>query len=1383
MSSTTPPTPSPAPQSQPAPQAQPSLRPAPEKRPPKPKRRVLKTLGKTVIGAAALVVGATAVLWWWAGTDGSLATVLGWAGRTQPLVANGVTGSLRTGGHIDQLQWQQDGLSVKASDISLAWQPWALLNGTVQLDRLTAGQVQVTDRRAPSSTPATLPDHIRLPVKVVLGELAVAQLQWQGATSFAASGLSAHYEYTGLQHQLVLNSLGVAQGQYRGKASLNANAPLTLDAKLSGAVSVAMPVNPEALPLVFQASASGPLKDLQVQADLNMAAEAAAASATDPAAKTPQTEAKVNARVTAFAAQPLAQADATFRDLDVAALWPEGPQTLLSGSAHVQPAQTAAPASPDHALVWALQLQLTNALPGPWDRHRLPLDKLQAQGEWRGGVALVQSLTAQLAGGQLEAKGQWSQPPAADTTTPNTASPAGVAPAWQANAVLQGIDPAQLHSRLGPLRLNGRAEAQGQGALTTFDASLQAANGAGSSPKRVPTSPRSRTKSSPPPVTLEQLRLRDAKATGSWNAEKDGGTLVLSALRIRTDDAELKGQIEAQPAALGGKGVLSLTAPGLNASVKGELRKTTGNGSLSLQGRDAAQALRWLQSLPGMPASVMSASARGSAELQASWKGGWQDPAVQARLDAPSLDWLTKPAPGKAVASSAATAQTAPAPPENAGLIKLRALQATLSGRLSQAQLTAQGRAEVDQRRFALQLAAQGGRVKPRGAMAEASLADSAWQGLISQLSLSVEDPALASGGAWELVTRSAVPLKWTPMPQGGAFESGAGQAVLKAPPASAQAGAPSQARLSWQPVRWRPGELVTSGTLSGLPLAWIELLAGPQMAGAGLGGNLIFEGQWDAVLTDKLRLKASLARTSGDISLQAEGLQGNSTRVSAGVKEAHLSLENAGDTLTLALRWSSDHAGTADGKLTTRLSRAPESESGGWQWAANAPLNGQLRAQLPRIGVWSLLAPPGWRLRGSLDANIAIKGTRAAPSLSGTLQADDLALRSVVDGIEFGNGRLRAQLDGTRLKINEFTLQGAGAKGAGGSLTAHGEASWEGGKPDVRLDAKLDKLRASLRTDRQLTLSGNVQAHMIGNATQITGKLLVDQARILLPDESTPKLGDDVVVRTARGAASGQEGPGKASGTQLDPQPKAPAVGKEHGSVKLAVDIDLGRDFRVQGKGIDTLLRGTLALTGDSLSEPRLIGTIRTADGKYRAYGQRLDIERGRIRFTGALDNPTLDVLAIRPNMTQRVGVQITGTALLPDVRLYAQPDMPDAEKLSWLVVGHASASGGAETELLQQAALALLGGQGGGLSGGLAASLGLDELSFRGGSEGSVAGGSVTLGKRFSRNFYAAYQRSISGATGTLFIFYDLSRRFTVRAEAGEQSAVDLIYTFAYD
>src|SRR5207302_10386328 len=90
---------------------------------------------------------------------------------------------------------------------------------------------------------------------------------------------------------------------------------------------------------------------------------------------------------------------------------------------------------------------------------------------------------------------------------------------------------------------------------------------------------------------------------------------------------------------------------------------------------------------------------------------------------------------------------------------------------------------------------------------------------------------------------------------------------------------------------------------------------------------------------------------------------------------------------------------------------------------------------------------------------------------------------------------------------------------------------------------------------------------------------------------------------------------------------------------LQLAIDIDLGNNFRVQGVGVDTRLQGTLALSGQSIASPRLVGIIRASGGEYRAYGQRLDIERGVIRFTGNVENPSLDILAIRPNITQRVG------------------------------------------------------------------------------------------------------------------------------------------------
>jgi translocation and assembly module TamB len=369
-----------------------------------------------------------------------------------------------------------------------------------------------------------------------------------------------------------------------------------------------------------------------------------------------------------------------------------------------------------------------------------------------------------------------------------------------------------------------------------------------------------------------------------------------------------------------------------------------------------------------------------------------------------------------------------------------------------------------------------------------------------------------------------------------------------------------------------------------------------------------------------------------------------------------------------------------------------------------------------------------------------------------------------VVDGIALSDGTLMARLQGNRMRIEAFTLKGAG----GGSVTAQGEVAWQDGKPSMTIDAVAQQLRVTTQPDRRVTVSGDLKARLADTLLKLDGNLKVDQARILLPEESAPKLGSDVFVR--------QPLPTTPAG------PPAPAARQI--KAELNIQLDLGPDFHLSGLGIDTRLAGKLQLTGDGKT-PRLLGTINTVNGEYRAYGQWLDIETGILRFTGAYDNPALDVLAIRPNLTQRVGVQITGTALAPNVRLYASPDLADSEKLAWLLLGRSSAAGGAEAAMLQQAAVALIGGSKSG--GGIASRFGLDELSLGGSatSDGSSTSktSAVTLGKRLSRNFYVAYEASLSGAMGTLFVFYDLSQRFTLRAQSGKESAVDLIFTLRYD
>ena len=1264
-----------------------------------------------LVALFALLVAVAAALWWWAGTEGSLDWTVRQIARSQPLTAEGVRGSLRSGLHFDRLQWERDGLKVEAWNLSLAWQPLALIRGTLQLDQVRAERLRVDDRRPPK--PSVIPVSLVIPIRVTLIDAQVGQVQWvAAANSFEASGLAGNYTFNGTHHKLDLASLQWGGGSYRGHASVGAQGVLPVDAMVEGQFESPVPGSPKKLPLSFNASLRGPLADMEANAMLQ----------TRAFTPTVPTRATATARLTPWAAQPVPQAQAQFRQLDLNALWPQAPRTSLSGSAEVQPAGTQ---------TWAVTADIDNAQPGPWDQNRLPLDRLHLAGEWRqSGQALVRDLDARVGGGRVQATGNWRG-----------------SDGWTVQGKLAGVNPALLYSAMAPLPLSGRADLTGQGKAVAFDVDLQAQGGA---PARASGNTKagsnSRSGSNSLAAAVRGLELRQAQARGRWQ----DGTLQLPMLEVRSADAQLHATLELRPQARAGSGRIALEAPGLTALAEGRLAEASGAGTLRATGSDLARALGWLGRLPGVPAALSEQIAGGRGEAQLAWQGGWRDPAVQATLALPLLQLRPQ-----------VTASMTPQAAASAPAWVLRDGAATLNGRLSDATLQASGRGELAQRRVALDLA---GRLGRRGTPA-------VWQGQLASLNATASDPATGAGN-WTLGLRNAVDWRFA----AGSLDVAAGEAVLTAPPrartpaagsigASAGPAADAPALLAWEPLRWRTGELRTAGRITGLPLAWIELVGGPQLAGSMLSGDMVFDAQWDANLGATPRIRASLARSRGDVTVLAETAEGASTRVRAGVREARLSVTTEGESVNAVLRWDSERGGTADGQLTTRLSRGGDS---GWRWAEDAPLTGRLRAQLPRIGVWSLLAPPGWRLRGSLATDVTVAGTRADPRLAGTVAADDLALRSVVDGIELQAGRLRAHLDGRRLLIDEFVLRGAGA--GGGTLMATGQGDWTPAGVAVRMEAQLNRLRASNRSDRQLTVSGTIAARHDGEGSVVRGNLRIDQALILLPEESPPKLGDDVVVRDAAAPV-----------TRTEARQSEQAARPPSRRIDVEVAIDMGDDFRVRGHGIDTRLRGTVALSGQSLTSPRLVGTIQAAGGEYRAYGQRLNIERGVIRFTGPIDNPALDILAIRPNLSQRVGVMISGRALAPFVRLYSEPDLPEAEKLSWLVTGRASPSTGAEAALLQQAGLALLAGRSGSGKRGVAAALGLDELSFR--REGAGGGPSVTLGKRFGRNFYAAYERSLSGALGTLFIFYELTQRMTVRAQAGERTAVDLIFTFAFD
>ena len=229
---------------------------------------------------------------------------------------------------------------------------------------------------------------------------------------------------------------------------------------------------------------------------------------------------------------------------------------------------------------------------------------------------------------------------------------------------------------------------------------------------------------------------------------------------------------------------------------------------------------------------------------------------------------------------------------------------------------------------------------------------------------------------------------------------------------------------------------------------------------------------------------------------------------------------------------------------------------------------------------------------------------------------------------------------------------------------------------------------------------------------------------------------------------------------------------------------MDLGRALTFRGEGIDTGLAGRVHVTTSPTGALIGRGTIRAVNGTYVAFGQKLTIDRGRLIFDGPLDNPALDVVALRKNLQVEAGVELSGTVKVPQVRVTSSPPVPENEALAWLVTGQGlSNTSRVDYAALSAASAALLGRNGKPFTADLAQRIGVDDISLKSstsasGGDGSAASQVVVFGKRISDRLSLGYEQGLSIATSAVRLEYALSRQVTLRAEAGLVSGVSIVY-----
>ncbi|HWQ39987.1 MAG TPA: translocation/assembly module TamB domain-containing protein [Burkholderiales bacterium] len=541
----------------------------------------------------------------------------------------------------------------------------------------------------------------------------------------------------------------------------------------------------------------------------------------------------------------------------------------------------------------------------------------------------------------------------------------------------------------------------------------------------------------------------------------------------------------------------------------------------------------------------------------------------------------------------------------------------------------------------------------------------------------------------------------------------------------------------------YRNGELSTSGSVAGVRLSrLLALLPHPPA----VQSTLTLGARWSLRAGEKVDATLEIAREGGDLLVPGE------EPLALGLEEARLVLRAVANRLDadLTLRGA---AVQARAQAQTMLER----RGARWGVPGSAPLKLNASAQLRSIGTLAPLVGAAVSAAGSLSVRLEADGTVAQPGLRGTVAGEDLAVEHVAGGIFLRDGVLRAHLADGVLTLGELRL-----RGGEGTFSARGELAARGDATQIGVEWSARKLAIVQHPDLRLTVSGAGTLKADEGRIALAGALTADRGRVELRSEAAPGLGGDVVV-------AGREQPESVTARLLPSE--------------LDLALDLGPDFRVAGRGLDAQLAGTVRLTGASGAALAARGEIRTVRGTYAAYGQKLSIEQGLFHFSGPVGNPALQIRALRKDQPVQAGVEVTGTARTPLVRLISNPEVPDPEKLAWLVLGRRVESGNtADAQTLQASAVALAAGLGTApLQRQLARVVGLDELRLAAGSEGTQ-GGVVAVGKRITERVYMSYERSLGTALGTLRTSYQLSKRWSLRAESGQTDAVDLFFTISF-
>lgn len=419
--------------------------------------------------------------------------------------------------------------------------------------------------------------------------------------------------------------------------------------------------------------------------------------------------------------------------------------------------------------------------------------------------------------------------------------------------------------------------------------------------------------------------------------------------------------------------------------------------------------------------------------------------------------------------------------------------------------------------------------------------------------------------------------------------------------------------------------------------------------------------------------------------------------------------------------------------------------------------LNGEMLVNFGDLSPLAAFLPFADGLSGQLAADIQLRGTAQDPEFLGELILTQGAATIPDLGLELRELGVSLKSFGDRIELRTSVRSGEGSLQVNGDMRDLGTPDWL-----LTGEVKGENFQLVNQTQLEALFSPSIELRANSQEVRLTGNALIPFARAdikSLPETAT-QVSDDVVIE--------QDGQTNGEKTQTP--------------FFMNITAELGDDVRFNGFGLTSRLAGKMQLIKTPTRTLLTTGYVDVLEGEYRAYGQELTIDRGRLIFQGPYDNPGLDIRAqriLRGTEDSIVGLEIGGTLQNPTSSVYSNPALEnEGEAMALLLTGKPLSEASAGDAYAIISAMSGRGMDGGSsITGKIADAFSLDEFAIN--AEDGFERSELWVGKYITEQLFVRYIVSLfEQEPNKVGVTYQMTDRLRVEGESGDVQSVDLIY-----